>query len=257
MDLAKITNKVIRGDCLELMKVLPNGCIDMVLCDLPYGTTQNKWDSVISFERLWAEWQRVCKRNAAIILTSAQPFTTALIQSALPLFKYAWVWDKANSTGFLNAKKQPLRQTEDVCVFYREQPTYHPQMEVRGKPRTKGGYNKPGGSDNYGTFHDAQTMNNEYYPTNLLRISNANRAEKVHPTQKPVALWEYLIRTYTNEGDLVLDNCCGSGTTGLACQNLKRNFILMELSLEYCKITKQRLGVPCIRLKDGKGNFLG
>ena len=148
------------------------------------------------------------------VLTSAQPFTTALIQSALPMFKYAWVWDKANSTGFLNAKKQPLRQTEDICVFYREQPTYHPQMEVRGKPRTKGGYNKPGGSDNYGTFHDAQTTNNEYYPTNLLRISNANRAEKVHPTQKPVALWEYLIRTYTNEGDTVLDNCCGSGTTG-------------------------------------------
>ena len=244
MDIDDFLNQTFCCDCLDLLPRVASGSVDMVLCDLPYGISQTKWDAIIPFAALWEQWGRVCKRNAAIVLTSAQPFTTALIQSALPMFKYAWVWDKANSTGFLNAKKQPLRQTEDICVFYREQPTYHPQMEVRGKPRTKGGYNKPGGSDNYGTFHDAQTTNNEYYPTNLLRISNANRAEKVHPTQKPVALWEYLIRTYTNEGDTVLDNCCGSGTTGVACVNTGRNFIQFELSPEYCEIARSRLKLP-------------
>lgn len=234
-------NELWQGDCLKLMGDIPSGSVDMVLCDLPYGTTQNKWDSVIPFAPLWEQYRRVCKSNAATVLTAAQPFTSALIMSALSMFKYAWVWDKANSTGFLNAKKQPLRQTEDVCVFYREQPTYIPTMEVRGKPRRKGGFNKPGGSDNYGTFGDVMTVNNEFYPTNLLCISNANRAEKVHPTQKPVALFEYLIRTYTNPGEVVLDNCCGSGTTGVACMNTGRQCIQIELDPGYCDIAYARL----------------
>ena len=231
------------GDCLEMMASIPDGSIDMILCDLPYGTTACKWDTVIPFEPLWAAYRRVAKQNAAIVLTASQPFTSALVMSNLTAFKYSWTWDKANSTGFLNAKKQPLRQTEDVCVFYREQCTYNTEMEVRGKPRVKGGYNKPGGSDNYGDFHDVKSVSNEYYPTNLLRISNANRAEKIHPTQKPVALMEYLIRTYTHEGEVVLDNCMGSGTTGVACKNLRRNFIGIELDTTYFEIARNRIDV--------------
>lgn len=226
------------GDCLGRMKEIPDGSVDMILCDLPYGTTRNKWDSVIPFDKLWAEYKRVC--SGAVVLTAAQPFTSALIMSNQKDFKYTWVWDKANSTGFLNAKKQPLRQTEDIVVFGKVK-TYNPIMEVRGKPRKKGGHNKPGGSDNYGRFGDAVSVNNEYYPTNLLRISNAVRKGRLHPTQKPVALMEYLIKTYTNEGDVVLDNCMGSGTTGVACRNTNRNFIGIEMDPTY-------YGIACGRI---------
>lgn len=233
--------KLHHGDCLEIMKDLPPNGVDMVLCDLPYGTTQNKWDSIIPLDKLWKEYVRVAKESAAIVLTAAQPFTTFLISSNIKLFKYCWVWDKANSTGFLNAKKQPLRQTEDVVVFYQSQPSYYPQMEVRGKPRKKGGYIKPNGSENYGDYQDSVSCNNEYYPTNLLTVSNADRASKIHPTQKPVALMEYLIKTYTNEGDTVLDNTMGSGTTGVACANLGRNFIGIEMDDKYFEIAKNRI----------------
>lgn len=231
--------QLMKGDCLELMKGIPDGSVDMVLCDLPYGTTQNKWDAIIPFSDLWAHYRRICR--GAVVLTSAQPFTSALVMSNLKEFKYSWVWDKANSTGFLNAKKQPLRQTEDVCVFYSAQPTYNPEMEVRGKPRTKGGYNKGYGSENYGKFTDVKSVSNEYYPTNLLRISNAARAGKVHPTQKPVALMEYLIRTYTHEGMTVLDNCMGSGSTGVACVNTGRKFIGIEMDAGYFEIAQKRI----------------
>lgn len=234
-------NSIYLGDCLALLPAIEPGTVDMVLCDLPYGTTQNKWDTVIPLEPLWREWLRVCKPNAAIVLTSAQPFTTHLIGSNLPMFRYAWVWDKCNSTGFLNAKKQPLRQTEDVCVFYRSQPIYNPQMEVRGKPRKKGGYIKPDGSDNYGTYQDSVTTNNEYYPTNLLIMSNADRKAKTHPTQKPVALFEYLIKTYTNPGDVVLDNCIGSGTTAVAAKNTGRDYIGVELDPAYYQQAVERV----------------
>lgn len=220
-------------DCLEAMKRMPDGSVDMVMADLPYGTTQNKWDSIIPLSDLWAAYKRICKPSAAIVLTASQPFTSVLVCSNLAMFKYCWTWDKANSTGFLNAKKQPLRQIEDVVVFYGAQPTYNPLMEIRGKPRIKGGYNKPGGSDNYGEFHDSKSLNNEYYPTNLLRISNAERSKDGHPTQKPVALMEYLIKTYTNPGELVLDNTMGSGTTGVACGNLGRRFIGIEKDTEH------------------------
>lgn len=231
--------QLMKGDCLEEMKKIPDGSVDMILCDLPYGTTQNKWDSVIPLGELWVEYRRICL--GAIVLTAAQPFTSALVMSNLDEYKYQWVWDKANSTGFLNAKKQPLRQTEDVCVFYSSQPVYNPQMEIRGKPRSKGGYNKDGGTENYGLFHDVKSWNNEYYPTNLLRISNAGRKGKVHPTQKPVALMEYLIRTYTNEGDVVMDNCMGSGTTGVACAKTGRKFIGIEQDDKYFDIAKSRI----------------
>lgn len=240
--------KLIQGDCLEKMKDIPDGSVDLILCDLPYGTTQNKWDNVLPLDELWREYWRVVKPNGAVVLTAAQPFTTALIASNLQDFKYCWVWDKKNPTGFLNAKKQPLRRTEEICVFYRKQCTYNPAMEFRGAPRKKGGYNKPGGTENYGVFHDAPSVNNEYHPTNLLSISNANRLEKVHPTQKPVALMEYLIKTYTNEGETVLDNCMGSGTTGVACVNTNRNFIGIELDEGYFKIAQDRINQAVVNI---------
>lgn len=229
---------LMHGDCLELMKEIPDGSVDLILCDLPYGTTQNKWDSVIPFDKLWAEYKRVC--SGAVVLTAAQPFTSALIMSNQKDFKYTWVWDKDLSSGFLNAKKQPLRQTEDIVVFGKGK-TYNPIMEVRGKPRNKGGQGKSRRSDNYGRFGDAVSFNNEYYPTNLLRISNAARKGRQHPTQKPVALMEYLIRTYTNEGETVLDNCMGSGTTGVACMNTGRRFIGIEKDENYFNIAKDRI----------------
>lgn len=234
-------NHIYNMDCLEGMPQIPSGSIDMILCDLPYQVTRNAWDSMIPLEPLWEQYWRICKLSAAVVLTSVQPFTTTLIQSARRFFKYCWVWDKANSTSFLNAKKQPLRQTEDICVFYRKPPTCNPQMVSCGKPRTKGGYNKPGGSDNYGQFHATKTVSDIYYPTNLIRISNANRNDRLHPTQKPVALFEYLIRTYTNPGELVLDNCLGSGTSAVAALNTNRNYIGFELDPDYFKTAEQRI----------------
>lgn len=226
------------GDCLELMQDIPDQSVDLILCDLPYGTTKNKWDTVIPFTDLWSAYNRICR--GMVVLTAAQPFTSALIMSNKKGFKYSWVWDKANSTGFLNAKKQPLRQTEDIVVFGKGK-TYNPIMEVRGNPRRKGGYIKGTGTENYGDFESVESFNNEYYPTNLLRISNAARKGKIHPTQKPVELMEYLIRTYTNEGDTVFDNCMGSGTTGVACANTNRNFIGMELDREYYQTARKRI----------------
>ncbi len=232
---------LMQGDCLERMKEIPDGSIDMVLTDPPFGVTQNKWDSVIPLDLMWAEIKRVRKTNAAILLFGTEPFSSNLRLSNIKEFKYDWAWDKKNPTGFLNAKKQPLRRTESVSVFYANQPTYSPQMEVRGKPRTKGGYNKQGGSDNYGNFGDAESFNNTYYPTNVIEISNAGRTGKVHPTQKPVALMEYLIKTYTNEGETVLDFTMGSGTTGVAAVRNNRDFIGIELDPDYFKIAEERI----------------
>jgi site-specific DNA-methyltransferase (adenine-specific) len=236
-----------RGDCLERMREIPDGSVDMILTDPPYGTTACKWDSVIPLEPMWAHLKRIIKPNGAIVMTAAQPFTSTLVVSNLADFKYTWVWDKANSTGFLNAKKQPLRQTEDILIFSSNTPPYSPQMTTRGKPRAKGGYNKPGGSENYGHFGDSQSRNNEYYPTSLLRISNAARAGKVHPTQKPVALMEYLIKTYTNPGETVLDFTMGSGTTGVACVKTARKFIGIELDKNYFNIAAGRIAEELLR----------
>ena len=246
MDVKNNTLWLMQGDCLERMKEIPDGSVDMILCDLPYGTTACKWDTVIPFEPLWAQYRRIAKRNAAIVLTASQPFTTALIASNMREFRYCWVWDKALPTGHLNAKRQPLRVTEDVAVFYREQPTYVPQKtsgHKRKVARTQ--YVKSGdGSQVYGaesrdTFYDST----ERYPTGIIEISNARQVGKVHPTQKPVALMEYLIRTYTQEGETVLDNCMGSGTTGVACVNTNRNFIGIEMDEGYFEIAQDRIGV--------------
>lgn len=219
------------GDCLELMKNIPAQSIDLILCDLPYGTTQNKWDSVIPFADLWAAYNRICR--GAIVLTAAQPFTSALIMSNVKDFKYCWVWKKSKPTGHLNAKKQPLRNTEDVLVFYRKQAVYKPQgtkpTDVMVSRTNRG---------NYGDCSKTTRQTTTGYPTTILDFPSE---VGVHPTQKPVALMEYLIKTYTNEGDTVLDNCMGSGTTGVACVNTGRNFIGMEQEFKYFRIARQRI----------------
>ncbi|MFA6690277.1 MAG: site-specific DNA-methyltransferase, partial [Sphaerochaetaceae bacterium] len=208
------------GDCLERMKEIHDGSVDMILCDLPYGTTACKWDVIIPFEPLWAEYRRVCKKNAAIVLTASQPFTSALVMSNAEWFKYCWTWVKTNVTGFANAKKQPLSVVEDVCVFYGRQCVYNPQGVKRlDQPRVR---TKDTGDIMGKTgFKDGYVQEFTDYPKNLLDVAS-ERGD--HPTQKPVALFEYLIRTYTNEGEVVLDNCAGSGTTGVACANTKRLF---------------------------------
>ncbi len=226
------------GDCLEVMKSLPDGSVDMILCDLPYGTTACKWDSVIPFEPLWEQYRRVAKRNAAIVLTASQPFTTALIASNMREFRYCWVWDKKIAANFASANRQPLRVTEDVVVFGGS--AYCPQ-KVKGRLRMKGG-----GKQFVGIYGESDKVtqpyeSDEYHPTNIIEITNAARASKVHPTQKPVALMEYLIRTYTHEGDTVLDNCMGSGTTGVACANTGRRFIGIEQDPTYFLIAAGRI----------------
>jgi len=229
------------GDCLERMKEIPGGSVDMVMCDLPYGTTACKWDAIIPFEPLWAAYRRVCKPNAAIVLTASQPFTSALVMSNAPGFKYCWVWDKVNRpTGHLNAKKQPLRETEDVTVFYAGKPTYNPQM-TDGEPYVATGSKT---SDCYGSQRKTTTIcTGKRYPRNVLKIPADERGTvgRIHPTQKPVALMEYLIRTYTNEWDVVLDNTMGSGTTGVGCIRSGRRFIGIERDPEYFKIATERI----------------
>lgn len=224
---------LMKGDCLELMNQIPDGSVDMVLCDLPYGTTQNKWDAVIPFEALWAEYRRIRKPSAAIILTAAQPFTSALIMSNVEEFKYSWTWRKSKPTGHLNAKKQPMRNTEDVTVFYRHQCLYSPQgvrdTDVMVSRTNRG---------NYGECSKTTRQTVTGYPTTLLEFATENGT---HPTQKPVALMEYLIRTYTHEGMIVLDNCFGSGTTGVACANTGRKFIGIEMDEKYFEIAKDRI----------------
>lgn len=236
-------NEILQGDCLELMKDIPDKSIDMILCDLPYGTTQNKWDSVLPLDLLWQQYERIITDNGCIILTADGIFTGVLMMSKQSLFKYKLIWDKKSTSGFLNAKKMPLRRHEDILVFAKGKTTYNPIMEVRGKPRNKGSYNKKIGNGDmcYGSFNNMSSFNNEYYPTSIIEISNANQKAKQHPTQKPVALFEYLIKTYTNEGELVLDNCAGSGTTAIACLNTKRDYICMEQEEKYFEIGKKRI----------------
>ena len=225
------------GDCLELMKNIPNKSIDMILCDLPYGTTQNKWDTVIPLNDLWNQYKRIIKDNGAIVLFSQPPFDKILACSNLKMFRYEWIWQKENSTGFLNAKKMPLKIHENILVFYKKLPTYNPQMRLGFKPyRCKQGRH----TTNYGDYKQGHLTesNGERYPIDII---NFQREVSLHPTQKPVALLEYLIKTYTNESETVLDNCMGSGSTGVACVNTNRNFIGFELDENYFNIAKTRI----------------
>ena len=232
--------KLLHGDCLELMKDIPDKSVDMILCDLPYGTTACKWDTIIPFEPLWKQYKRVIKDNGAIVLTASQPFTSALVMSNPKMFRHQWIWNKRMGSNFFNVKSQPLKIHEEIVVFSKKRAFYNPIMRL-GKMRVKGNEKQYSGDNVLGNHKTAKTKNNLYYPVSILDFSNASRANKIHPTQKPVALFEYLIKTYTNEGDTVLDNCMGSGTTGVACKNLNRNFIGIELDPEYFKIAEKRI----------------
>ena len=225
------------GDCLDIMRSVPTESVDMILCDLPYGTTQNKWDSVIPFEPLWREYWRVCK--GAVVLTAAQPFTSALVMSQVQYFKYDWVWEKSLKTNFLNAKKQPLRKHESVLVFYKKQPHYNPQKPDNPRGGKVSGGNKL--TNNYGDWTPSSGEKDyQELPSSVLMVPNP-ALPGAHPTQKPVALFEYLIRTYTNEGDTVLDNCLGSGTTAIAAENTGRRWIGIERDPGY-------FGAACERI---------
>ena len=230
--------QLMRGDCLEVMREIPNGSVDMVLADPPYGTTACKWDTVIDLSLMWEQLKRVIKPNGAIVMTACQPFTSALVMSNPRMFKYCWVWNKKQGGNPLNAKRQPLRVTEDIVVF--NSGGYIPQMRT-GRMRKKGGINKQ--PETTGAVNlDYVSYSDQYYPTNILDFPNcANKKYLVHPTQKPVALMEYLIRTYTDERDTVLDFTMGSGTTGVACKNLGRDFIGIELDQNYFDIAEQRI----------------
>lgn len=230
---------LLNGDCLEWMDVIADGSVDAIICDLPYGTTACKWDTVIPFEPLWAHYKRVIKPNGAIVLFGSQPFTSALVMSNVKMFAYEWVWVKTKITGVLNAKKMPVRKHEEILVFCSTKctGTYNAQgLEIKGTVTRQGG-----NSDNYGkrnTSEYVQEFSN--WPRDVLEFSSEGKT--THPTQKPVALLEYLIRTYTNEGETVLDNTMGSGTTGIACLNTGRNFIGIEKDPTYFEIAKNRIG---------------
>ena len=238
--------KLIHGDCLEEMKNIPDGSVDMVLTDPPYGTTACKWDTVIDLPMMWEQLKRITKPNGAIVLFGSEPFSSALRMSNIKNYKYGWTWNKDKGFGVFLAKKQPLRTIENICVFYGKQPTYNPQMTdakpSRIRPLSKG--NIEGVTNNITASKNCK-VDKDYnpkkrYPLNLLTYSKPVSRD-IHPTQKPVPLMEYLIKTYTNEGETVLDFTMGSGTTGVACRNLNRNFIGIELDETYFEIAKERI----------------
>jgi len=226
---------LMQGDCLERMKEIPDGSVDMILTDPPYGTTACKWDSIIPLEPMWEQLKRIIKHNGAIVMTASQPFTSILVYSNLKMFSCQWVWEKEQGVNFMMAKKQPMKVHEDVILFCNKQPTYNPQM-TKGKPYTSG---KGDSGEVTGKVKKIQTKNSgTRYPRSIQKI---NRQTGWHPTQKPVALMEYLIKTYTNEKETVLDFTMGSGSTGVACVNTGRNFIGIELDEDYFKIASERI----------------
>lgn len=251
IDMSNVINRLFEGDCLEYMKEIPDGSVDMILCDLPYGMTQNKWDSYIPLDKLWEQYNRIIKTNGAIVLTSNGVFTAKLILSQPNIYKYKWVWEKSKPTNFLNAKKQPLRKHEDVCVFYKKQPVYHPQM-TKGEPYDKG-KRKNQQCGNYGDFESVHVASDgERYPTDIIYVKTAESEGPVlHPTQKPIELGRYMVRTYTNPGDIVLDNTFGSGSFLVVALMEGRNFIGIEKNedvalfkreeIDYIDVAKKRL----------------
>jgi site-specific DNA-methyltransferase (adenine-specific) len=234
-------NKILLGDCLELLPTIADKSVDMILCDLPYGTTDCEWDSIIDMGRLWQEYERVIKDNGAIVLTANAKFTILLGASNLKLFRYKWVWVKTTPTMFLQANKMPMRKYEEALVFYKKLPTYNPQKETSEKIRKNKGGGKLGGKNQIWNenFIKIPMTYDSYYPTDVIYFDDD--LNRIHPTQKPVALFEYLIKTYTNEGDLVLDNCSGSGTTAIACINTSRQYICMERDEGYYQKSVERV----------------
>lgn len=240
---------LMQGDCLERMKEIPSGSVDMILTDPPYGTTACKWDSIIPLEPMWDQLKRIIKPNGAIVMTASQPFTTILIASNINGFAFCWVWDKCFAANFVQAKRQPLKDHEDVVVFTKtgKQPNYYPQMTKRDKPIKKGGNKQSKAipitlTPTSKSFGDSVKVYDEKHPTSQIRFS-CRKGRGLHPTQKPVALMEYLIKTYTNENETVLDFTMGSGTTGVAAKNLNRNFIGIELDEGYFNIAKDRINL--------------
>lgn len=236
------------GDCLDLMSNIPDKSIDFILCDLPYGTTRCKWDTVIRFKPLWKQYNRIIKDNGAICLFGSEPFASKLRLSNLKMYKYDWVWRKPKGVGHLNSKIQPMRDVETISVFYKKQCNYYPQYS-KGEPYSalKAGRKTEvceAGQTIYGKFNDGAEYKNDNdgfrYPKQVIEFGVVERGT-LHPTQKPVKLLEYLIKTYTTEGEVVLDNCMGSGSTGVACKNLNRKFIGIELNKEYYEIAKNRI----------------
>lgn len=244
---------LMQGDCLELMKTLSDGSVDMILCDLPYGTTACKWDTVIPFDPLWSEYKRVIKDSGAIVLFGSEPFSSSLRMSNLKMYKYDWIWDKKKSGNPLLSKIQPQRVTENILVFNSK--IYYPIMTERDKAKSRG-KNKGKKSETTGNAFVEDKTYTHKYPRNIIEISNASQIRKVHPTQKPVALLEYLIKTYTLEGEIVLDNTMGSGSTGVACVNTNRNFIGIELDEKYFDIAKKRIDARVKEIEAEKKNSL-
>ena len=239
-----------KGDCLELMRDIPNGSIDMILADLPYGTTACKWDTILPLDKLWAQYKRIIKDNGAIVLTATNPFASALIISNIDWFKYEWVWHKNMTSGFALAKKQPLRNHELVLVFYKKQPTYNPIKEPRdlsesSKQRMSYAFTTSKGTNEHQNgIKKVQFVPEDKelsYPKTVKKWNGVNSHNRLHATEKPIDMMEYLIKTYTNEGDTVLDNTMGSGTTGVACVNTNRDFIGMELDDRYFEIAERRI----------------
>lgn len=229
------------GDCLDVMASIPDGYVDMVMCDLPYGTTRNRWDSIIQLDPLWKQYWRVVKPNGAIVLTAQTPFDKVLGASCLRHLRYEWIWEKTEATGHLNAKRCPMKAHENVLVFYRSMPTYNPQKTTGHQRKTAVQVNAKQ-STNYGRHENKPPYDStERYPRSVQKFSTDKQHSTLHPTQKPVALMEYLIRTYTNTGEVVLDNAMGSGTTGVACTNLGRRFIGIESDAEYFALARTRL----------------
>lgn len=234
--------KLYHGDCLELMKEIPDGSVDMVLCDLPYGTTACKWDVVIPFDNLWEQYGRICKETAAIVLTASQPFTSMLVMSNIKMFRHEWIWQKNRGSNFANTVREPFKEHEEVIVFSKGKWTYNKQMQERtgsGLDRVKYGLKWESKSENYGQFDTKSSSQPKLrVPSSVQKF---NTEVGLHPTQKPIALFDYLIRTYSNEGETVLDNCMGSGTTGVACVRTDRNFIGIENDERYFNIAKERI----------------
>lgn len=234
------------GDCLEIMKSIPDGSIDMILCDLPYGVTQNKKDTAIPFDPLWKQYERIIKDNAAVVLFGQGTFYVDLVNSNRKMFRYDFMWNKELTSGFLNANRMPLRQHEQIAVFYKKLPTYNPQFST-GKPLHSKGKSykyKPMKNQNYGKFgatDDVRAGSTDKYPTSVLNFAKPHPSVAMHRTEKPIDLLGYLIKTYTNEGDTVLDSCMGSGSTGVACVNTNRRFIGMELDPHYFEIASNRI----------------
>lgn len=233
--------KLLQGDCLELMRKIPDRSVDMILCDPPYKQTRNQWDKPLDLDAMWTQYRRIIKENGAICLFADGMFFAELMISGRKMWKYNLVWDKQLTTGFLNANRQPLRRHENICVFYQKQPVYNPQ-KVKGR---KNHSKKTTGADKcYGKYicvDNSEILGDMKHPTSIVSFQKPHPSIAVHPTQKPVELCEWLIRTYTNPGDLVLDNCMGSGSTGVACINTGRRFIGMEFDEHYFEIAKERI----------------